>query len=244
MSNRVIGILPAAGLGTRLGLPFAKELLPIKSHWDALNYKQVAVTVLETSLEQLSAAGVEEAVVVIRPEKQMICEYLKNRRRGVNIRYVEQKTMYSREGLPDAIMAAYDIAKDYDLCVMLMPDVYFTDEMVVVDLLAALTERSDAIGAVSTWLTVEPWRFGVVNSINWEVTSVVDKPDANKPMYHWGAVAFRPAFWPYILEEQQTLSNALNRAAVKGLLAVPARGEYLDLGLPQSYLDAVARVNS
>jgi len=235
MTEHVVGILPAAGFGTRLGAPFPKELLPVAEHEGKL------LTVLESNILQLANAGVEQAVIVIRPEKQVIKDYLGFEKFGVHLSYVHQKTMLSKEGLPDAVVSAFTRA---DLCVMLMGDVYFTDPKVVKQLLDAMDARRKAVAGVSTWHTDQASRFGIVDSANRWVRGVVDKPQDRKLGWHWGAVAFRFGFWPVLFQERDSFSHALDQAArsdPEAVLAEAAPGQYFDLGTPHAYLSAVRR---
>lgn len=238
MAERVIGIVPAAGYGTRLGgLPYPKELLPI-----TVSGKQL-LTVLESNLVQLAEAGVSEAVIVIRPHKAIIREYLGDRRFGLTLHYVEQKEQLSKEGLPDAVASAFYRA---DLYFMLMGDVYFTASGMVRELRQAMEQRRNALAGVLTWPTDEPHRFGIVQQQDGRITSVVDKPvAAEAPALMWGAVAFRPGFWPFVKGERETFSKALHRAAQDfPVISVPASGKYLDLGTPTSFAQGFTLVNS
>lgn len=238
MQSRIVGILPAAGRGTRLGLPYAKELLPITAD-------DVIVTVLESNLKQLAAAHIEEAIIVIRHEKEMIRQYLGLERYGVHLRYAYQHRQKSREGLPDGIAAAYSEADRYDLCVMLMPDVHLSSPLNVSWLVQIMEAHKDVIAGVSLWDTTEPSRFGVVELDGIWVKSVLDKPKGLRgTQKFWGITAFRRPFWTYIFDEVETLSNALHRAAQdEGVITAPTAGQYRDLGTPMSLIQGIVEVN-
>ena len=84
MSHELIGLIPAAGKGVRLGLPYPKELYPIirDNH-----YKPVAQFVLDN----LTQAGIQHIVFVINETKhQLIGYFCDGRRFGCNISYVVQ----------------------------------------------------------------------------------------------------------------------------------------------------------
>lgn len=238
----MIGVLPCAGFGSRLSIPYAKELLGITEKDGYL------VTVVESNLLQLAEAGIDRAVIVTRPGKPELREYLGPRRYGVSLAYVDQASYFSREGLPDAVTAARPIAPHEDLTVMLMGDVYLSASNAVKTLVHAMNARTQAVAGVGTYLTGEPQRFGVVESETRWVSSVQDKPrDLPKGVYaHWGAVAFRPNFWDYLVSERATFSNALHRCATDNpftVLSEPMPGRFFDLGTPMSYLGAVAAMN-
>lgn len=232
-----IGIIPAAGKGTRLGLPYPKELLPVSYDNSGV------ITVLESNLIQLAEAGIHKAVIVISPEKEVIRNYLGSRRHNVDLEYTYQVGKQSQEGLPDAVLAAKHLAGDQDIYVMLMGDVYFSWKYAVRDMIESMTPYNDA--AVATWKTYEPSRFGVVTSVNDKLKKVTDKPqDAPVPSYFWGATAFRKSFWWFLQTEEQTFSHALNDYAIEHSIRVmAARGLYLDLGTPQSLISGIIDAN-
>lgn len=236
--NRIIGIIPAAGMGTRLNFPYAKELLPV-------SYKDGRIiTVLESNLIQLANAHIKEAIIVINTDKEVIHSFLGDHAHGVSLRYVYQTEKLSREGLPDAVATASPIASDYDIAIMLMGDVYFTDAQHTL-WLSHLFEQSQASVGVSVWETQEPWRFGVVQRSEHKITGVLDKPmHLTPPQSFWGSVAFRPAFWPYIFAERETFSHAISQAAQQlSVIDCPTYGKYLDLGTPQSYIQGILEIN-
>jgi len=233
----VIGILPAAGFGTRIGLPYPKELLPI------IYRPNQIITIIETCLLQFLVAGINEVVIVLRPEKDIIRDYLGDNYQGIEIRYTYQQDKKTKEGLPDGILAAYELGKDHDICVMLMPDVYLSDIHTTRSLINKLSEYSEAIAAVSVWRTNEPWRFGIVEFKKNELLSVVDKPKNPVSDYHWGAVAFRQPFWNYLQKETETLSNTLNQAVKDKVVLSYSVGDYIDCGTPSSFINGIVKVN-
>jgi len=236
----MIGIIPAAGRGTRAGgLPYPKELLPVKA------YDGKVLTVIEGAILQLANAEIPRAVIVIRPEKYIIADYLGNQCFGVNLTYVFQETMYSREGLPDAVLAGRTWV-DQSLYVMLMGDVYFGDPFTAYDLVDAMHNQPLAVAGVALWRTYEPHRFGIVERVRDKVIAVKDKPQGLTTGEHWGAVAFRSGLWPYIANEQETFSNVLNRAAVYGeqIISIVADNNYYDFGTPEAIINNIKVANT
>ena len=232
-----IGIIPAAGRGVRAQLPYPKELLPVKAHDGKI------LTVIEGAILQLANAEIPRAVIAIRPEKYVIADYLGNQRFGVNLTYVFQETMNSREGLPDAVLAGR-IGAD-DLTVMLMGDVYFTDPDVVRCLAIGMQYHINCVAGVSLWRTKEPHRFGIVEYSANRVSRVIDKPNVSGWREHWGAVAFRHGLCQYIESETETFSNTLNRAATdNNVLCIPAQGDYLDYGTPEAIINNIKVANT
>lgn len=64
----VIGILPAAGLDSRLH-PFAypKELLPIGYRWSAEHQEVAPSLVIEHSLDAMAFAGITRCLLIVSP---------------------------------------------------------------------------------------------------------------------------------------------------------------------------------
>lgn len=235
----MIGIIPAAGRGTRTGgLPYPKELLPVKAHDGKV------MTVIEGAILQLANAEIPRAVIVIRPEKYVIADYLGNQRFGVNLTYVFQETMNSREGLPDAVLAGR-VVRD-DLYVMLMGDTYFTSSYVAQSLIQEMKIHDDAVAGIGTWFTFEPERFGIVHHEGAYVLSVEDKPKHLSGAYeHWGIAAFRSGFWKYLECEKNTFSNALSEAASRDEVVCELMcGRYLDFGTPEAIIDNIKVANT
>src|SRR4030042_883046 len=84
--DKLIGLIPAAGKGLRLGLPYPKELYPIIRD---NRYKPVSQFVLEN----LIAAGGEHVVFVINETKHQLIGYFGDGSRfGCHISYVVQES--------------------------------------------------------------------------------------------------------------------------------------------------------
>ena len=111
MVDDFIGLIPAAGKGLRLGLPYPKELYPIirDNH-----YKPIAQFVLTN----LTVAGLQHVVFVINETKHQLISYFGNGQRfGCQISYVVQERLNHQgestsPGLANALDSAYHLVKD------------------------------------------------------------------------------------------------------------------------------------
>ena len=105
MRDDIIGLIPAAGKGVRLGLPYPKELYPIIRE---NRYKPVSQFVLDN----LTLAGLQHVVFVINETKHQLIGYFGNGHRfGCHISYVVQETVDGTDkstspGLAHALDAA------------------------------------------------------------------------------------------------------------------------------------------
>jgi bifunctional UDP-N-acetylglucosamine pyrophosphorylase/glucosamine-1-phosphate N-acetyltransferase len=230
------GIVPAAGRGIRMGLPYPKELLPV-----TVLHSGKLVTALDSALTHIRTAGALESVVVTRETKPMIRDYVGQRFGAMPVVYAYQDRQESVEGLPDALRAAFPYVRDADCVVMLMGDVYITDHEMIPRMLSRFGKDTAAV--VACWETSTPHRFGIVSHENGRVTAVVDKPNVTGTRLMWGALALRRPAWDFIFPEKFTLSNALHQMAQhhEVLISETAPDTYYDIGTPASYFEAIRR---
>ena len=130
MKEEVVGLIPAAGKGVRLALPYPKELYPIIRE---NRYKPVAQFVLDN----LVLAGVRHVVFVINETKHQLIGYFGDGHRfGCQISYVVQEPkgedgQSTSPGLADALSAAYHLTRGKTVffgmadTIMEPPDVFF-----------------------------------------------------------------------------------------------------------------------
>jgi glucose-1-phosphate thymidylyltransferase len=112
------GIIPAAGLGTRIQpLAFSKELLPVGSQGGLDSEKPRAVS--EYILDRMVLAGITKACFVISPRKSDIVQYYSASKRPVSIYYAVQP---EPAGLCDAIFRALPLIAPKELAVVGLPD--------------------------------------------------------------------------------------------------------------------------
>lgn len=117
MSHRW-GIIPAAGLGTRIQpLAFSKELLPVGTRHEGSVERPRAVS--EYLLERMLAGGVDRICFVISPAKTDIVSYFGGKIGAAPICYVVQQ---SPSGLCDAIFSAVPFVSAEDEVYVGLPD--------------------------------------------------------------------------------------------------------------------------
>jgi len=119
------GIIPAAGLGTRIQpLAFSKELLPVGTRLDGSVERPRAVS--EYLLERMLAARVNRICFVISPAKTDIVSYFGGRIGDAAICYAVQQ---NPNGLCDSLFSALPfIAPDDEVYVGLPDTVWFPVE--------------------------------------------------------------------------------------------------------------------
>ncbi len=119
------GIVPAAGLGTRMQpLAFSKELLPVGTRHDGQTERPRAVS--EYLLERMLAAGVNRVCFVISPAKTDIVSYFGGKIGDAAICYAVQQHPL---GLCDSLFSALPfIAPEDQVCVGLPDTIWFPVE--------------------------------------------------------------------------------------------------------------------
>src|SRR5438067_3422699 len=119
------GIIPAAGLGSRIQpLAFSKELLPVGSRRDGDAERPRAVS--EYLLERMVLAGVTRICFVIGPGKSDIMNYYGGNFGGAAICYVVQTRP---NGLCDAVFTALPFIAPEDEVLIGLPDtVWFPED--------------------------------------------------------------------------------------------------------------------
>ena len=227
-----IGLLPAAGVGSRLGaLGYPKELLPITFGGAA-----TPRPVLHASLEQMQRAGITQCVVVIAEWKLDLVRVLGERVGDVALAYVVRSIP---RGLADAIVGTAPWLAGRDVCLAL-PDTLVAPA----DAIAQVRADKDASGAdlvLGVFPTDEPERLGPVRvGADGSVLEVLDKPAATDLRNTWGVALWSPRFSDLLAaavraEPSVVLGAVFQRAVTAGLRvrAVPfASGQFLDVGTP------------
>ncbi len=117
--NRMWGIIPAAGKGSRIQpLAFSKELLPVGSRCDQ-DGRERPRAVSEYLIERMLLAGVTKFCFVISPGKSDILEYYGGRIGDADVCYVVQS---QPAGLCDALFCARPLIQPDDSVVIGLPD--------------------------------------------------------------------------------------------------------------------------
>lgn len=230
----IIGLIPAAGKGVRLGLPYPKELYPIIRD---NRYKPVSQYVVEN----LVASGVKHIVFVINETKHQLIGYFGDGSRfGCRISYVVQEhrgddNRSTSPGLAHALNSAYHLIQGKTVCFGMADTV-----MAPVDVFRQTLDGGQADDEVILGLypTERPEKFGMVQLAEDNRTlQIVDKPAQTELEYMWGLIVWRSKFTEHLnkcVTEQGIGDFALimNTAIEAGqqFRGVPLDGTFADLG--------------
>ena len=246
-------VIPCGGRGTRMACvagALPKELLPVAGK-----------PLLQWTLEEAAAAGIEYAVVVTSPDKPQIAEFLTARppateRESFRDRLTTSLVVQpSPRGLGDAIACARAAAGGDDVAVLL-PDNLF-DRSAIAPVLGARRRTGLACvliaevpaGAVGRGAAGQA-RCRPRSDGLWDVLAISAKaptqPSTLTPIGRW-------VFGPDVFDRFEHLRARLapgaelddvpllQELATEGrLVGVPLAGAFFDVGLPDGYRDALA----
>lgn len=255
-SKNLIGVLPAAGRGSRLGpIPSSKEIMPLgfvreQAEGDTQNGWK-PFTTMEAHLQAFREAGIQKVVVILGHNKFDIMEYLGGGARyGLSISYVFQDEL---RGMPFAL----DLAQPWSLgatTVFTMPDTLIEPSDATARLVRS-HEHADADLSLGLFETDNPAKFGMVelDSDN-RIVRFVDKPHTTDLHLMWGLAVWSPKFASFMhdrlvntpLSDNETvLSDIFDEALQAGMhvQGVELNGcAYNDIGTPEEFQRVVGNL--
>jgi len=235
MTEELIGLIPAAGKGVRLGLPYPKELYPVIRE---NRYKPISQFVVNN----MTVAGIQHIVFVVNEAKHQLIGYFGDGHRfGCNLSYVVQEERRhegksTSPGLSDALDSAYHLIQGKTVCFG-MADTIMQPENAFAKGLAGAAPDDDVILVLFT--TERPEKFGMVKyEKDGRVLEINDKPKQTDLTEMWGCIIWRPRFTEFLHEsihkhEISDFAVIMNNAIKEGykFRAVHMEdGLYIDLG--------------
>ena len=233
MNEDLIGLIPAAGKGVRLGLPYPKELYPVIRN---NHYKPISQFVLNN----LTQAGLRHIVFVVNETKHQLMGFFGNGHRfGCNISYVVQESATNGQsastspGLAHALNSAYHLTQGktvfFGMADTIMPDRVFAQCFEIA------TAEDDVI--LGLFPTERPEKFGMVHfDQNDRVIEIIDKPRQTALTEMWGCIIWRARFSEHlrncVAQNISDFAEIMNRAIREGMCfrAVHIDSTYIDLG--------------
>jgi glucose-1-phosphate thymidylyltransferase len=264
IAQPIIGLLPAAGLGTRISpLPMSKELFPIGFRAVEGKVGPRPKVVCHYLLEKMQRAGVAQAFFILRPGKWDIPAFLGDGADlGLHLAYL---TVHVPFGVPFSLNQAYPFLRGATV-VLGFPDILFEPEHAYQVLLDRL-HGGTADVMLGLFPTDQPEKVGVVDfDEDGVVRGIYEKSGLTHLPYMWAIAAWRPTFSDFlhgfVRDRQQALigdqipqhlkdmphyaetpiGDVIQAALEAGLRveAVPfAGGSYLDIGTPENLAKAI-----
>lgn len=205
--NRIKGVIPAAGKGTRLApltLSIPKEMIRVGTK-----------PIIEHVINVLKAGGIKDILVITGWKKGALLDYLgSGHRLGVDVCYKVQEEL---GGTADAVRQARDWVGD-DGFVVIYGDNYFKPASVMKDILKFHGEKK-AKATVVLHPVEDPRRFGIVKiDSGGRAQGVIEKPTLKeaepyktKGIYYniAGMIVLDPLIFKYIEKTKPGKSNEL-----------------------------------
>ncbi|NLG71007.1 MAG: NTP transferase domain-containing protein [Chloroflexi bacterium] len=245
-SEPVIGLIPAAGKGTRLNLPYPKELYPIIRD---NRYKPLTQFVVEN----LIASDVKDIVFVINETKHQLIGYFGSGRRfNCQFSYVVQESLTDANGstspgLAHALDSAYHLVCGKTVLFGMADTIMEPIDVFRCLLQAAAPEDQVILGLFTV---TRPHKFGMVDfDESGRVRQIIDKPAQTDLKYAWGCIAWRPAFTEFlhhsvnsegIADFARIMNNAISQGMPFRSVVVPG-GSYADLGTYEEIVELEGR---
>jgi bifunctional UDP-N-acetylglucosamine pyrophosphorylase/glucosamine-1-phosphate N-acetyltransferase len=132
-------------------------------------FKLLGKPLMQCVLEELAAAEVRHAIVVVGHHSNQITEYFGSEHSGVTIEYVSQE---EPKGMADALLAAEEKVSDGKFLVVNGDDVF---DPGLVKKMLPVAINADAVFACQP--VEETWKFGILSLEGDRVTGIVEKPD-------------------------------------------------------------------
>lgn len=240
--EELIGLIPAAGKGVRLGLPYPKELYPVIRN---NHYKPISQFVVDN----LTNAGLRHIVFVVNETKHQLLGYFGSGQRfGCDISYVVQevvegKTKSTSPGLAHALDSAYHLVKGKTVFFG-MADTLMQPNDVFKRVYEAAVPDDEVLFGMFT--TGHPEKFGMVRMDgDNRVLEIVDKPKQTNLTEMWGCIVWRATFTEYlhkrVCEEGiSDFAKIMNDAITNGMKFRGVHlkdGTYIDLGTYEEIAD-------
>lgn len=239
-----VGVIPAAGLASRLGpLGYPKELLPI-TYVAAEGGHLRPMPVIEASFRQLRTAGVERTLVITSDRKPELMQYLGNGGGlGLDLAFLQQARA---EGLAAAATLSLPWTCGANSC-LLLPDTIVRPEHALKDA-CALFELQKADLVLGVFPTDKPKELGPVQfDAAKRVIEVQDKPFETDLNNSWAMAVWGPAFADLLADAVkrnpgQALGGVFQQAVEIGLNVQAVwfkDGAFYDVGTPRGLAEAL-----
>lgn len=235
--NKYYGIIPAAGLATRMQpFRYPKELLPI--YYQLVDEKEHVrpKLLIEHSLEALSIASVKDLYIVVPEWKPEIMRYLGDGAQvGHHISYLYNSRAL---GLNDAILSGYSWLHNKHTC-FAMPDTMFSPLTAFQNIIMELENKNLDL-VLGVFPTDEAQHFAPVEfDRDGRIKNIEEKPLIPKVNNTWGIAVWNDRFWDFFKNESKTfepgmsITNTFNNAAKSNLQVGSvyfSNGWYRDIG--------------
>lgn len=242
MNDNIVGLIPAAGKGTRLyPFPCPKELFPIGYQDIQINGSTMKrpKVISQYLIENIILAGAQRIFIILGEDKHDIMRYYGDGSRfGVDFAYLYQEQLH---GMPFALNLANPWMNDA-IVLFGMPDTIIEPKDTFKKLLAFHKSSSSDL-TLGLFSTENSSKFGMVDIDDENnIRSIIDKPKQTTFKYMWGCGCWSQSFTS-LMHDFLTTNPFSGREIVLGdlfMLAVEVglkvtglifeNGKYIDIG--------------
>ncbi len=247
-----VGLIPAAGLATRLGsLPCSKEILPLPQN--SIGKTNRIHVIADNLLDAYRNAGINDVFFIIRKGKWDIPEfYGDGHPLGLNIAYLMMRHPF---GTPFTLDQAFPFVKNKRIALG-FPDIQFSPGNIYQQLLSKQAQ-SHADIVLGLFPPNNPSKFDMVDfSSSGRVREIIIKPEKTQLEYGWISAVWTPTFsnymHKYLIKALATnklkntpevyvgtvMQAALNEGMTIATEVFP-NGNAIDVGTPDDLLNAM-----
>lgn len=253
----VIGLVPAAGLATRLSpLPCSKEMLPIGLSKATTGEVPVPTVAASYLLKKFLKAGVRKAFFIIRKGKWDIPQYFGDGSLvQMNLGYLIMGDPY---GVPFTLDQAFPFVED-KIVIFGFPDILFFEELAYLALLERQNNRAADLVLGLFPVGRHPKADRVDREENGKILNVLSNSTRLDLPYTWGIAVWTPVFTKFIHEftdkfrkepderSEVSISQVVQEGIRCGLNiqgCIVSQVPFLDIGTPEGLAQAMSQYGS
>lgn len=248
-----IGLMPAAGLATRIGpLPCSKEIYPLGFQYSKNRKGAYPVVACHHLLGNMAKADADKCYVILRPEKWDIPTYLGDGRNiGIHLAYLVTK---QTPGAPFTIDQAFPFVENA-LILFGFPDIIFGPEDAFLRLVdRQRTSKADIV--LGLYRAHRPQKMDMVDlDSDGRLREIIIKPSSTDLELTWIIAVWTGVFTRFMHDFLPKASAVKNvetgelyigdviregmRAGLSVETVVFPDGDYVDIGTPEDLTRAV-----
>ena len=257
-STTIVGLIPAAGLATRLQpLPCSKELYPVGFYTDPESGEQHPKVVATYLLEHMQRAGAGQVYFILRKGKWDIPAYYGDGSQlKLNLAYLIMQRPY---GAPFTLDQAYPFVKNKNI-VFGFPDILIEPENAFDALLDRQRETAAEV-VLGAFKVAYPHKWDMLElEKEGRVKKILPKPAQSELQYGWAIACWTPRFTQFMHEyleqayhqmmvqqqEKELSVGEVIQAAIDNGMVVQSvcfhEGSCLDVGTPEDLRTAIRKL--
>lgn len=252
--ENIIGLIPAAGHATRMGLlPCSKELLPLPVVSGQNRSETGPKVIISYLLERQLFAGIRKVYIILRKGKWDIPGYLGDGSAfNMNLCYLMQRLPY---GVPYTLDQAFAFVKE-SIVALGFPDIIYSPDDLYLKLLERL-KQGDAEVVLGLFPADRPRNAdGVEFDSDKIIRRVVPKPHKGKQPFVWAAAVWTPVFTHFMhdylanldppspeqseIQIGHIIQNAIRQGQRVAGVHV-SKYPPIDVGTPENFMSAARR---